>query len=395
MRRITLLLTLVLLTGCGTPVQEEPVPSATAETAPVNTAADTEYSALIEKNEDMENYTAGIKLQYDMEYENGSKSVYDLDGVMEEDGSLIHLTQHLNADGIQSDTEGWYDGSRLYMTYNNVNYYEDMDAAAVRQIMLVPVKPFQVNEKIVSSQEVNTADTETEYVFHLNTDSAKSVFDSRYDIYGVNQYDTYQMEQGTITQAFGTDGTILREETAFQCTVTVKGIGVVIHVTSSVNYLNISDTHIAFTEDQKKQFAEYVNFMDIDTSQISDADVTADYAEATPIETLKKRLKHRLNYTEKSEGVYTAEFNETESYTFDFNTSIFTYSNRTSHYIYNWRGDVGGFGDTCTVDFATGTVTEDCDESVVKQMTAVKNYFLMELYYCGLSLDEIQNGSKE
>ena len=58
------------------------------------------------------------------------------------------------------------------------------------------------------------------------------------------------------------------------------------------------------TEDQKKQFAEYVNFMDIDTSQISDADVTVDYAEATPIETLKKRLKHRLNYTEKSEGVY-------------------------------------------------------------------------------------------
>ena len=391
MRRMKLLLAVLLLAGCGTPVQEEPAsPTAGAETADAAVEGYAEYASLMDPAEDMKNYTAGVKLRYDMEYENGSRSVYDLDGVMEEDGSLIHLTQHINADGIQSDTEGWYDGARLYMTYNTVNYYEDMNAASVRQVMLVPVKPFRVSEESTESMTVNRTDTETEYVFHLKPDSARSVFDSRYDIYGLNQYDTYQLEQGTVTQAFGPDGAITREETDFVCRVTVKEIGVTVHVESAVHYLGLNDTHIAFTDEQKKQFAEYVNFMDIDTAQISDADVTSDYPEATPAETLKKRLVSRLNYTKKSDGVYTAAFNETESYTFDFNTSIFTYSNRTSHYIYNWRGNVGGFGDACSIDFSTGAVTEGCDETVVEQMNAVRNYFLMELYYCGLSLDEIR-----
>jgi hypothetical protein len=63
--------------------------------------------------------------------------------------------------------------------------------------------------------------------------------------------------------------------------------------------------------------------------------------------------------------------------------------------VYNWRGDQGGFGDTCTIDFRNGSVTEGCDESVVNQMKEVRNYFLMELYYCGLSLDQIQGNTQE
>ena len=136
--------------------------------------------------------------------------------------------------------------------------------------------------------------------------------------------------------------------------------------------MKINETVIEITDQQEQAFASYVNYRDIDTSSITDADVTSDYEEADPIETLKKRLIHRLNYSVNEKGIYQSKFNETESYAFDFNNGIFTYSNRTSHYVYNWRGDQGGFGDTCTIDFRNGSVTEGCDESVRrKDMRAV------------------------
>ncbi len=391
MQRTGLLLAAaLLLCGCTADVSE-PKPQESAEPTPAAVSEDaTEYDALIARASSLTNYTAGVKLRYDMAYETGSRSVYDLDGVIEEDPPKIHLTQHINADGIQSDTEGWYDGSRLYMTYNTVEYYEDMDADSVRQVMLASVKPFAVKEELVESVDHSQSDQETEYVFHLKTDSAKQLFDTHYDIYGLNQYENSVIKSGTITQAFDPSGNITREETEFICSLSSKGIGVDITVTSSVRYMKINETTVEITDKQNQAFAAYVNFRDIDTSQITDADVTSDYAEADPIETLKKRLIHRLNYSVNEKGVYESSFNETESYSFDFSNCLFTYSNRTSHYVYNWRGDQGGFGDTCTIDFRNGAVTDGCEESVIEQMKEVRNYFLMELYYCGLSLDAIQ-----
>ena len=394
-RRQLLLAAALFLCGCAVETSEpapqkteEPTPSAVTETT-------NEYDALIADASSLTNYTAGVKLRYDMAYENGSRSVYDLDGVIEEDASKIHLVQHINADGIQSDTEGWYDGSRLYMTYNTVDYYEDMNADAVRQVMLLPVKPLKVEETLAESVEKTETDQGTVYVFHLKTDSAKQLFDTHYDIYGLNQYENCVMKSGTVTQTFDSSGKITGEETEFICSLSTKGIGVEITVTSSVRYMKINETAIEITDQQEQAFAAYVNFRDIDTSSITDADVTSDYEEADPIETLKKRLIHRLNYSVNEKGIYQSKFNETESYAFDFNNGIFTYSNRTSHYVYNWRGDQGGFGDTCTIDFRNGSVTEGCDESVVNQMKEVRNYFLMELYYCGLSLDQIQGNTQE
>ena len=181
------------------------------------------------------------------------------------------------------------------------------------------------------------------------------------------------MKSGTITQTFDPSGKIAGEETEFICSLSTKGIGVEITVTSSVRYMKINETVIEITDQQEQAFAAYVNFRDIDTSSITDADVTSDYEEADPIETLKKRLIHRLNYSVNEKGIYQSKFNETESYAFDFNNGIFTYSNRTSHYVYNWRGDQGGFGDTCTIDFRNGSVTEGCDESVVNQISILEN----------------------
>ena len=276
------------------------------------------------------------------------------------------------------------------MTYNTGDYYEDMNPASVRQVMLVPVKPLHVSDSTVESVQVNELDQGTEYVFTLTPVSARSLFDSRYDIYGLNQYSSYEVKGGTITQKFDADGRITSEKAVFESAVETNGIHVDVESDSAVSYANINSTEVEISEEQKKRFAGYVAFMDIDTNAISEADITTDYEEATKLETLKKRLVHRLNYTVQEDGTYLAEFNEAESYRFDFSNSIFTYSNRTSRYIYNWKGDQGGFGDTCSIDFTKNQITEGCDESVVKTMKDVRNYFLMELYYCGLSLDDLK-----
>ena len=95
-RRQLLLAAALFLCGCAVETSEpapqkteEPTPSAVTETT-------NEYDALIADASSLTNYTAGVKLRYDMAYENGSRSVYDLDGVIEEDDSKIHLVQHIN-----------------------------------------------------------------------------------------------------------------------------------------------------------------------------------------------------------------------------------------------------------------------------------------------------------
>ena len=389
MRKLIYLFSAVLLLcGCGSAVTEGDAQPVVSEPVQITDLSD--YDSRMKSAEDWTSYTAAVQRRYSMVYEDGTKSLYDLDGVLEEGDKNMHLTQHINADGIQSEIEGWYDGSRLYMTYNTVDYYEDMNPASVRQVMLVPVKPLHVSDSTVESVQVNELDQGTEYVFTLTPVSARSLFDSRYDIYGLNQYSSYEVKGGTITQKFDADGRITSEKAVFESAVETNGILVDVESDSAVSYANINSTEVEISEEQKKRFAGYVAFMDIDTNAISEADITTDYEEATKLETLKKRLVHRLNYTVQEDGTYLAEFNEAESYRFDFSNSIFTYSNRTSRYIYNWKGDQGGFGDTCSIDFTKNQVTDGCDESVVKTMKDVRNYFLMELYYCGLSLDDLK-----
>ncbi len=388
---------LLFLTGCQAKQIETAVPSAAPEpttepsaaTEMVINAADYEaYQMLMDKADPGSCYTAGVKRTYDMRYEDGSISVYDLDGVIQEAAGKIHITQHLNADGLQSEVEGWYDGSRLYMTYNKVDYYEDMDADSVRGIMLTELKPYKVEASQAAAMEKQEQDSITVYTFRLKDDAAKAVFDARYDIYGLNAYDDYTVTSGRIIQKFDAD--VLQSETAvFESTVRVKGIGVSITSETSVGWMNRNSTDVTISDEMKEEFAAFVNYRDIDTNAISDADITEDLAEATAVETLKKRLVGRLNYKLQEDGTYLAEFNDGESYRVDFENSLFIYSNRSSHYVYNWKGNEGGFGNTCVLDFNTGSHTSDCDESVIEQITNVRNYFMMELYYCGLSIDDL------
>ena len=77
-----------------------------------------------------------------------------------------------------------------------------------------------------------------------------------------------------------------------------------------------------------------------------------------------------------------------------FTNSIFTYTNRSSRYIYNWKGNIGGFGDACTLDFNTSKAAGNCEESTVDMIRKVKTFMAMELYYCGVSLDELAKETK-
>lgn len=394
-RTAVLLTALMIVTaGCTT----APAPStepAVPENEPVQTEdasvsdAYASYHALMEKAGVEGNYTAGVQRTYEMRYEDGSLGTYDLDGVIAEDDDCIHLTQHIYSDGIQADIEGWYDGSRLYMTYNTVDYYEDMDRNAVRDVMLVKLEPYEPKESDLGSVESKTQGTDMVYTLNLKPEKAKALFSGRYDIYGLNTYENYDVQSGIITQTFDESGRLTGEETAFQCSVTSNGSPVKISAMTNLGYLNIGETDVSITPEQKQAFAAFVNYQDIDTDAISDADITSDDPEDTAEATFRKRLVNRLGYQLQEDGTYLAEFNETESYRVDFEHSLFTYSNRTSHYVYNWKGDQGGFEDSCSIDFRKGTRTPSCEDSTAEQIEAVRKYFAMELYYCGLSLDDL------
>lgn len=396
MQRLISILLVLFLAACAAPVQTgNPVFSAEPSAKPTDgeMTEETDFAAYhqaMEARDETAAYTAGVRRSYDMEYEDGTKSVYDLDGVIEDSGRELHLQQHINADGIQSEIEGWYEGGRLYMSYNGVRYYEDMGIDEARNIMLVPLRPCVVSESMVDSSALEQDSGLTEYTFHLTQEAASKLFLERYDIYGLSQYDSCRVKEGTIIQAFDSEGKLRKEKTAFLSAVTVKGIGVEVRAETAAEFTDRDSDDSVIAAEDKEKFDEFVSYMDIDTDAISDADITADYAEATALATLQKRLISRLNYAVQEDGTYLAEFNESESYRFDFKNCIFTYANRTSRYIYNWKGDQGGFGDTCSIDFGLGRYTDGCDESVVRQMKEVKNYFLMELYYCGISLEDLK-----
>ena len=85
-----------------------------------------------------------------------------------------------------------------------------------------------------------------------------------------------------------------------------------------------------------KVFAEDFTVYCFDKTKILYENYTVEQlSEDTAEATFRKRLVNRLGYQLQEDGTYLAEFNETESYRVDFEHSLFTYSNRTSHYVYN------------------------------------------------------------
>lgn len=343
-------------------------------------------------------YSVGINSAYTMSYSDDTKDIFEFDGVLEtektDDDTKAHLTQNIESNGGTFNIEGYYYGGRLYNNYNDVKYYEDMDYADVEKTMLVPLNPYAFDEKIIDSiQAEDDSNGNVIYTIQLKADQASSLFSDRYDTYGLNQYDDYQVTSNKIVDTFDKDGFFISETTEFNTSVSSNGQKVNVKYTSSVNYLKLNDTEVLISKDQKKDLKEYVYFEDIDTSSLNSDSQYDDTAEKTVTATFKKRLVNRLGYEKVNDGSYQQSYNDNEAYIIDFKNYTFTYTKYSIRYTYNWKGDIATMG-SCTVNYQEDKQSSSCEESTVDMMKTVKQYFEMELYYCGLSLDDLQEEAK-
>lgn len=343
-------------------------------------------------------YSVGINSAYTMSYSDDTKDIFEFDGVLETektgDDTKAHLTQNIESNGGTFNIEGYYYGGRLYNNYNDVKYYEDMDYTDVEKTMLVPLNPYAFDEKIIDSiQAEDDSNGNVIYTIQLKADQASSLFSDRYDTYGLNQYDDYQVTSNKIVDTFDKDGFFISETTEFNTSVSSNGQKVNVKYTSSVNYLKLNDTEVLISKDQKKDLKEYVYFEDIDTSSLNSDSQYDDTAEKTVTATFKKRLVNRLGYEKANDGSYQQSYNDNEAYIIDFKNYTFTYTKYSIRYTYNWKGDIATMG-SCTVNYQEDKQSSSCEESTVDMMKTVKQYFEMELYYCGLSLDDLQEEAK-
>lgn len=382
MNVLTCVLSVLLVAGCGAPAASVSASASAAAQSPSTASSDS--------------VTVAFSRSYTMDYGEGTvSSIYDLDGTLEESGidgdnPQAHVQEYIHSGGIESSLEGWYVNGRLYNTYNSVNYYEDMSFSSFETSLLVPVHPYTVSSTDAASQQETASVDGRQIVYTLTDEAAKSVFLSHYDVYGLDQYDDFAVQSGTITQTIDADQRITKEETSFVSTLMSGDVKVTVTATTSVSWLNFQSTVVDISDDQMKALSAFVSYKDIDTSSIAPDDGYDDTPEATVTDTFKKRLINRLGYTVDDNGNYVTNFNDTESYTIDFVHDQFIYKNLSSTYVYNWNGDTGGFSSICSYDFNTGNKTDGCDDSVVEMIQNVKNFFIMELYYCGLSLSDLQ-----
>lgn len=395
-RKISLLLALCLA-GCASPAndpQNTAGSTAEAETPSAETNEITsEYNNVSGSLKDADSWTAEVRCTYDMSHENTSVSHYYMDGIIAvqdlKQDPKAHLRQNYSSDGMDSSLSGWFYNDRLYITYNNVNYYDDMCINDVEDLMLVPLEPADIPEKDISSISREMDGGNTLYKVFLTDQAAEKWFTGHYDFYGVKDADGFDVKQGIITQTFSPSGDIISEAAEFISAIKVQGMDVDVLYDSSCVYSLVGSTNIGLRDQVMAVTGEYLHYSEIDVDEISDYDTEADSAGTDLIETLKKRLVYRLGYTEQTDGTYLAEYNDGESYRFDFNNSLFIYLNHTSSYVYSWRGDTGGFGSTCNYDFASDTGSSTCTEETIEMIRNVRDFLKMELYYCGLSIDDL------
>lgn len=403
MKKITklVIISTLLLSGCTNKKQQESISSMTKEetklTKHSGDAFDS-YTESVNNTGTASSYSVGINSAYTMSYSDDTKDIFEFDGVLETektgDDTKAHLTQNIESNGGTFNIEGYYYGGRLYNNYNDVKYYEDMNYTDVEKTMLVPLNPYAFDEKIIDSiQAEDDSNGNVIYTIQLKADQASSLFSDRYDTYGLNQYDDYQVTSNKIVDTFDKDGFFISETTEFNMSVSSNGQKVNVKYTSLVNYLKLNDTEVSISKDQKKELKEYVYFEDIDTSSLNSDSQYDDTAEKTVTDTFKKRLVNRLGYEKANDGSYQQSYNDNEAYIIDFKNYTFTYTKYSIRYTYNWKGDIATMG-SCTVNYQEDKQSSSCEESTVDMMKTVKQYFEMELYYCGLSLDDLQEEAK-
>ncbi len=399
MKKILMILATTMsftLASCKTTKQKEIIDNVASFTPTELPETDNDYEdyanhLLILKS--ATSYTVGVKNSYTLNYSDDTSTDYSFDGILEvenvSNNPTAHITEYINGDGLQSSVEGYYYDGRLYNNYNGVTYYEDMDYDALVAVLQTPISILTLKEDEMEDISKSSDNDVTTYTISLTDEASSNYFLNHYDVSGISSYDNVTVDKGTIKQSFNSQGYFVGEEASFTASVTIDDLTTTISYTSSVSYIKIDETAVTISDSTKEEQAEYVAFEDIDTDSISDADVESDAPGDTVTETFQKRLVNRLKYTKQEDGTYLTEYNDNESYTVDFENHQFIYTNYSSKYVYNWKGDTGVFGTSCNYDFDTEQSSSDCEESVVEMIKNVKLYFEMELYYCGLSLDEL------
>ena len=385
-----ILLALALLCGCG---QIDTEADTTTDPGKELAGDPAElYSEQLKNRPEAESVSYSVRCDYTFKFSDDTLSSYTMDGILETDqkNSMAHMVQHILANGMNSSMDGYYYGGKLYNVYNGIEYYEKMELSDVKAALLVPLDVYDFPDAIVQSvSAVETEEGSRVYTIRLNEDSRKDFFHDRYDFYGVTEMDEAEVRDGKITVSFDSEGYFLSENTEFTASFTYSGSPIEAVYTSSVTCFNYDETVITISDEMKKQHKEYVAFEDIDTSQIAPDSDYDDSPEATVTETFRKRLIGRLGYEEIEGGAVQMKFNENEAYTVDFANRTFIYSNYSINYTYSWQGDLISMG-KCTYEFESERTTSECQESTVEKMKDVRNYLMMELYYCGLSLDDLR-----
>ncbi len=388
MKRLLLCFCCIALGACSASVE---APAASQVPSAESTASSAREPAT---EEGSDSWTVSVQRSEEFEFEDGTMQTFDLDGMLAaahvSENPDAHLLLNINSNGLESKMEGWYTGGRLYNTYNSVNYYEDLTLSNLEEMLMVPIQAETYSEVEIASEETTQKDNGSVRKITLTPEGSRSLYLSRYDQNSLSQYENLQMNSGVIEETFDSEGNLYRRTAEFQCTFSVQGSPVALKTDTSAEYSMRNETSIEIPSEIRENPDSYVSYLDIDTEAISDADLEADAPASTSTETFRKRLITRLGYQVKDNGVYYTEFNDNESYEIDFEHDQFLYRNYSISYVYNWKGDTGGFGSSCSIDFHSGAYSDGCDEEVVEMMKTVKNFFIMELYYCGVSLNDLQ-----
>ena len=377
----------LLLSGCSSP--SSAVSSVTEEPA-VDESTYTTYEKSMQDAKTKDTWTVSVRSQYDLRFTDSSVIRYALDGVLENDGTSMHMKQNINSNGMFSRMEGYYYDGRFYNTYNGISYYEDMKETDVKAAMLVPLEPAMYGQnQLLSLQAEDTADGNRVYTLTLTPEASAAVFTERYDTYNLKQYDDFAVTSAVITDVFDKEGHFTKEEAVFRAEVTYSGQKITVDYSADTAYINIGTTEVAMTDDLRNEHNAFVSFAEIDPDSIEVEEIPDDTEGSTVTETFRKRLISRLGYEKKDNGTYSAEFNANEAYTINFDTCTFEYSSYSIVYSYSWKNEVGSMG-ACTYKFLDGAKSSSCEDSTIEMIQQVKSYLEMELYYCGLSLESLQ-----
>ena len=371
----------LILSGCGS------TSSAGSDEGKNITDAYGSYQSSVENQSDSTSWRADLSCSYTMSYSDDTKDTFDFDASIEKEKENAYYTQKINSNGASFNMEGYYLDGRLYNSYNGISYYEDMSYDDFLKTMMIPFDALSLSDdQIDSITGMEMEDGTVSYVINMENKAAAELFTDRYDVYGLAEYDDYSVKQAVITQSYDSDGYLLSEKTSFDMQVSYSSETVGVLYESDITYSQINNTTVSVDEQTMEELKSYVSYQDIDTSQ--DEPEPEDEGD-TVLEKFRNRVVSYLGYQKRDDGTYRLEFNTNEMYQIDFENCTFTYGRYSIAYTYNWKTDVAS-SSTCNYNFETGHSSDGCDASVIQTMNEVKEDLSMELYYCGLTLEDLQ-----